>query len=124
MLIIVFEVLDPLDLLFAPGENTRANPNKEKYDVFVGLEVMDPVAKIVSSKRSQPQSYITGSSIDFKKETYEFNDIYASFTIRIYIMAFKTSNKRNDGICTGLIEIPLSRLEPNATVSYLHRTIS
>ena len=112
---VVFEVLDPLDYVFAPGENTRTNPNTVKYNLEVGIDVLDSNEQLFSTKRCHPQIYVTGSSVDFKKELCEFKNVYGEYVARILTIASKIGSK--DQICTGIIDIPLSRLEPNVVVS-------
>ena len=117
----MFEVLDPLDYLFAPGENTRTNPNTVKYYVEVGVNIVNLDDELIASKCCQSQLYITGSSLDFKKELCEFRNVYGEYVARILILAAKVGNKER--ICTGIIDIPLSRLEPNVVVSNILRLL-
>lgn len=111
---VVVEAADPIDVLFNPGENTRANPNTKTYDVYLSIDISDPNNQIITSCPTETHKYQRGT-LNFHKEACQFSGIYSYFKMRIALYA----DSGRSLFCTGLIDIPISRLEEDVVVSLL-----
>ena len=115
VIFVVIEAADPIDVLFGPNENTRNNPNTQIFDVKLCIEITDPNNQLISSRSTDSHQFMRGS-LSFRKEVCVFRNMYSYYKMRILLYAERNRNL----YCTGVLDIPLSRLEEDAVVSSIY----